>query len=126
MLYHDYIFSAGITPMLQITNHVLQSPGDRTKLTLLSFNTTVADIMLESSLNVTFMLNVNLHPKFCASQQTDNTIVCPPLPYYDNDDNVDIIIYSFLWLSRPVCSKVALTIFSPCRLLFERFVCYFL
>jgi ferredoxin-NADP reductase len=40
----------GITPMLQIANHVLQDSADNTKLSLLSFTNTVADIMLGDTL----------------------------------------------------------------------------
>jgi len=40
----------GITPMLQITNHVLQDPRDRTRLAMLSFTTTPEDIVLEAPL----------------------------------------------------------------------------
>jgi cytochrome-b5 reductase len=40
----------GITPMLQIANHVLQDKADLTSMTLLSFTTTVSDIMLKDTL----------------------------------------------------------------------------
>ena len=40
----------GITPMLQIANHVLQDAADKTKLSLVSFTTTVNDIMLGDEL----------------------------------------------------------------------------
>ena len=40
----------GITPMLQIANHVLRDPRDATRLSLVSFTTTAADIMLEDAL----------------------------------------------------------------------------
>ena len=40
----------GITPMLQIANHVLQDKNDQTKLSLVSFTTSIADIMLENEL----------------------------------------------------------------------------
>jgi len=40
----------GITPMLQIANHVLQDVNDKTKLSLISFTTSTADIMLENEL----------------------------------------------------------------------------
>lgn len=40
----------GITPMLQIANHVLQDRQDPTRLALLSFTTTASDIMLQDTL----------------------------------------------------------------------------
>jgi len=40
----------GITPMLQVANHVLQDPLDATRLSLLSFTNTVPDIMLGETL----------------------------------------------------------------------------
>jgi cytochrome-b5 reductase len=40
----------GITPMLQMANHVLQDKADPTIMTLLAFTTTVADIMLQDTL----------------------------------------------------------------------------
>jgi len=40
----------GITPMLQISNHVLQDKSDSTQLSLLSFTNTVDDIMLGDTL----------------------------------------------------------------------------
>ena len=40
----------GITPMLQIANHVLQNKADPTVVTLLSFTTTASDIMLQDTL----------------------------------------------------------------------------
>ncbi len=40
----------GITPMLQIANHVLQDGADATRLSLLSFHNTFADILLSGTL----------------------------------------------------------------------------
>ena len=40
----------GITPMLQIANHVLQDPRDATRLSLVSFTNSVEDIILEDTL----------------------------------------------------------------------------
>ena len=40
----------GITPMLQVTNHVLQDEDDATQLNVLAFNTTEDDCMLEEEL----------------------------------------------------------------------------
>ena len=40
----------GITPMLQIANHVLQDPADATRLSLVSFTSSVEDIALEDTL----------------------------------------------------------------------------
>ena len=40
----------GITPMLQIANHVLQDGADPTKMSLLSFHNTYADILLSDTL----------------------------------------------------------------------------
>jgi cytochrome-b5 reductase len=40
----------GVTPMLQIANHVLQDPRDATRLSLLCFTTTPDDIILEEAL----------------------------------------------------------------------------
>ena len=40
----------GITPMLQIINHVLQDPDDNTQLHLLECNSTSKDIMMEARL----------------------------------------------------------------------------
>jgi len=40
----------GITPMLQIANHVLGDPRDATRLALVSFTTSADDVMLEDTL----------------------------------------------------------------------------
>jgi len=48
----------GITPMLQISNHVLQDKFDKTKLSLLSFTNNVEDIMLADTLR-SLALNSN-------------------------------------------------------------------
>ena len=40
----------GITPMLQISNHVLSDPNDMTKIHILAFNSTPNDIMLRERL----------------------------------------------------------------------------
>ena len=37
----------GITPMLQIANHILQDPADSTIVSLISFNTLPADVLLQ-------------------------------------------------------------------------------
>lgn len=63
----------GITPMLQIANAVLQDPAhDPTRLSLVSFTTTVADIMLASTLRaLAAQSKGSLRLTFAASAATD-------------------------------------------------------
>ena len=69
----------GITPMLQIANHVLQDPGDATRLALLSFTTTPADIMLEGTLRDLAAGSAGaLSLTFVASHATDEELRARP------------------------------------------------
>ena len=69
----------GITPMLQICNHVLQDSHDPTSLSLLSFTNTVADIMLDERLRTMAERSRGaLRLTFVASQASEEDLKTRP------------------------------------------------
>jgi cytochrome-b5 reductase len=92
----------GITPMLQIANHVLHDPRDATQLSLVSFTNTVADIMLGETLRaLAAASDGRLRLTFVASSATEEELM----------GNRDVVRGSMRTLSADKLAGLIVTIF---------------